>query len=289
MPHQPIASVDPKQPSKTGWQARLGLAFSPDEMGRTRLSERRHQGPLQVQRPFYPETDGTCHLTILHPPGGVVGGDVLDIQVKLHSQTQVLLTTPAAGKFYRSGGLIARQQQTLRVESGASLEWLPQENIVFQGALLDALTRVELSGAAKFIGWEMLCLGRPAAAEDFQQGSCRQVLQVWRDGVPLYLEHGRYQGGSPLLHAPWGLNGRPINATLVCTGHYPGLMDTLRSSLTEVAEEDYFSASQLDQILVCRYLGHSAERAGQLLRQAWALLRPALLGKPACPPRIWNS
>ena len=273
----------------TGWQANLLLRFTRAAGGRTVLSERRHRGPLQVQRPFYPEANGTCHVYILHPPGGVVGGDRLAIEAELAPGAQVLLTTPAAGKFYRSSQATAQQTQILRLAAGATLEWLPQETIIFQGAQVRALTRVELTGDAGFIGWEILCLGRPAAGEAFERGVCRLGFEVWRDGLPLYLEQGRYAGSSELLQAAWGLRGLPVTATLVCVTGITGLVERVRAAAGELVADEWFSASQLDGVLVCRYLGSSGERARRLFSRAWTILRPAVWDRMACPPRIWNT
>ncbi len=281
-PSQPCHS----QATGDGWQARLELGFRPGP-GRTLLAHRRHQGPLQVQRPFYPEADGACHVTVLHPPGGVVGGDGLVLDAELATGSRALLTTPAAGKFYRSAGPTAHQTQTLRVAPGAVLEWLPQETIVYRGARVRSLTRVELAGTAGFLGWEITCLGRPAAGERFTAGVWDQRFELWRDGEPVYLERGLYAGGAPILDAAWGLGGRPVTATLICAGGDADLTPVLREALAPPATGELLSASALDGVLVCRYLGPSAARARAAFLRAWGVLRPALWGKPACPPRIW--
>lgn len=276
------------QSGSSGWQAYLTLQFSHAQR-RTLLSHRQHSGPLQVQRAFYPETDGTCHIYILHPPGGVVSGDRLTLRTTLDYGSQVLLTTPAANKFYRSNGAKAYQQQHLKVAQGAALEWLPQESIFFKGAQVHSSTRVELSGNAGFIGWEILCLGRPAAGESFTRGLCRQDFEVWRNGLPLYLERGLYEGGSELLESAWGLNGRPITASLICVSQQAGLVELIRSNMGKNEVEELVGVSQLDAVLVCRYLGYSAERAKNLFSRIWKVLRPVVFNKPACLPRIWNT
>ena len=274
--------------SATGWHAHLKLGFQ-RQAQRTLLGQCAHRGPLQVQRPFYPEGEDVCHIAILHPPGGVVGGDLLRIDATLDPDAHALLTTPAAGKFYRSAGPFARQLQHLTVAAGATLEWLPQENIVYQGALLHASTRIDLQGNARFLGWEILCLGRPAAGERFEHGECRQDFELWRDGEPLYLEHGRYTGGDPVLAAHWGLQDQPASATLLAAGSPPGLVTGLRAALEPLAGNARVSVSQLDGVLVCRYLGPSTVMARQLLTLAWSLLRPALLDRPPCSSRFWTT
>lgn len=253
-----------------------------------------HQGPLQVQRPLYPEDEAVCHIAILHPPGGVVGGDELRITATLDTDSHALLTTPAAGKFYRSAGPFARQSQCLTVAPGAALEWLPQENIVYAGARLHSQTRIDLQGNARFIGWEILCLGRPAAGERFATGECRQIFELYRAGEPLYLEHGRYTGGDGILDAHWGLQGQPVTATLLCCAPTPPrLVETLRAGwetlTTATSPGEQATATQLDGCLVGRYLGPSTARARQFFTVAWRLLRPVLLDRPACPSRFWTT
>ncbi len=274
-----------------GWQAHLTLGFQRRGQ-RTTLGQYAHQGPLQVQRPFYPEGEAVCHIAILHPPGGVVGGDELRLDARLDSGAHALLTTPAAGKFYRSAGSLARQIQGLTVAPGAVLEWLPQENIVYNSARLQTLTRIDLQGDARLIGWEIFCLGRPAAGEIFTTGECRQTLEVWNDGAPLYLESGRFIGDDPVLDAAWGLQGQPVSATLVCTPVRREWIDAVRAGWNTVSAppgKEIVTVTALDGILICRYLGPSATRAKHFFILAWSLLRPMMLNRPPCPSRFWTT
>jgi urease accessory protein len=279
----------------TGWKAVLDLSFVPDG-ARTALHERTHSGPLRVQRPFYPEPSGVCHVYILHPPGGVVAGDALHITVRAESGAHALLTTPAAGKFYRSPASQLQATQTLQlcVEAGARLEWLPQETIAFRGARAELSTRVALHGDARFIGWEILCFGRPAAHERFDQGVLRPQLELTRDGRPVYIERGLYEAGSPLMDAAWGLAGHCVVGTLVCAA--PEAARQLEHVGASLADDPAagsgkprMAASAWDDCLVVRYLGPSAEEARTRLAAAWAALRPAILGLEAVVPRIWHT
>lgn len=275
-----------RESSDDAWRARLELGFA-TRAGRSLLISRRHHGPLRVQRPFYPEGGEVCHVYVLHPPGGVVGGDELAIEIAIEAGTHAVLTTPAAGKFYRSGGLTAQQTQRLRVASGATLEWLPQEGIVFDGARAEVATQVELAAGARFIGWEIVCLGRPAAAERFRRGALRQRFELWREGLPLYIERARYEDGAAALDAPWGLAGAAVSGTLLCVHDDAALAEQLRAAV--VPDAGLFAATQLDGVLVCRYLGAHVDEARRCFEQAWALLRPAVLQRPACAPRIWAT
>src|SRR5882672_8293826 len=144
-------------PLAQAWKAELRLRFAA-EGGRTVLRERRSEGPLVVQKPLYPEGEAVCHAIVVHPPGGIAGGDELDLQVSAATGSHALLTTPGAGKWYRSAGPLARQ--SLHFDVAGTLEWLPRETIVFDGAHASFECTVELRNDARYIGWEVLCLGR---------------------------------------------------------------------------------------------------------------------------------
>ena len=276
----------PDHDETRGWQARLRLRFGGQD-GRTVVRERAHEGPLQVQRAFYPEGPELCHVYLLHPPGGLVAGDRLDVNIDLDPGAHALVTTPAAGKVYRGDERpAATVRQQLRVGAGASLEWFPQETIVFEGGRVELETRVELAEGAAFLGWELCCLGRPAAGEAFAAGACRQRFELWRAGRPLCLERARLDGGAPALRARWGLGGAPVSATLLATP-VAGPLDAIRALPANAA--DLVSATLLDDVLVCRYLGPSAERARRHFTRVWELIRPALLGRPHHSPRIWST
>jgi urease accessory protein len=272
----------------TGWHARLCLEFAA-RGARTALVRRAHSGPLQVQRTFAPEADGTCHAYVLHPPGGVVGGDALEIDVTVRAGARSLITTPASGKFYRSGGAVATQHIGLRAEAGALLEWLPQDTIVFNGARVESRTRVDLSGDARFIGWDVVCLGRPASGETFTSGRLRQRIELWRDGVPLYLERADYDARAPVMSAAWGMAGQCVTGTLLATGGDAALLDAVRAACAPLSGAGAFAATLLRDNLVCRYLGPHAHEARRCLQRAWEVARPAVMNKPACAPRIWST
>lgn len=268
-----------------GWRARLELGFAP-RAGRTEVVHRRHEGPLRVQRSFHPE-GAPCHSYVLHPPGGVVGGDRLAVDVHVAAGGWALLTSPGATKLYRSPGAESQLVQTLQVADGGVLEWFPQEQIAFSGTRARATTRIALAGAARCIAWELACLGRPAAGERFGSGLYRQGLEVWRDDRPLLLEHGRFGGGGDVLDAPWGLGGWSAFATLVAAGARQAEVDAVREAVAGVPGET--SVTRLEDLLVLRWRGPGTMAAYALRERAWAVLRPALHGREACRPRIWNT
>lgn len=270
------------------WPARLELVF--ERRGtRTALARCAHQGPLRVQRPFYPE-GGPCHVYVLHPPGGVVGGDTLAIEATVHPGAHALLTTPAATKFYRSDGRLAGQQQRLRVSGGAALEWLPQDSIVFNGAIAELGTHIELAHDARFIGWELSTLGRPACGETFDAGRLRQRLELWRGGVPFFIERSQFRGNGRALTAPWGLNGRAAFATMVATPVDTRLLDRARTAVAAHSPSGAIVAFTLKgDVLVGRGIAPGALALQHTFTAVWRAIRKPLLGCEPCEPRIWRT
>lgn len=271
-----------------GWKARLELDFA-ERLGRTVLARRLHDGPLVVQRAFYPEADGSSHVYVLHPPGGVVGGDSLELVVGVAPRARTLLTTPAATKIYRSAANTSELSQRFEVSAQASLEWLPQETIVYGGGRARVVTRVDLAAGAHYVGWDIVCLGRPASSDTFARGRYEQRTELYREGRPIFVDRVVATGEGRERVEPWGYGGRSVYATLVFSESSPSLVAALRAAELAVVEGEAFAVTRLTGVTVCRFLGHSAERAKACLIRAWETARPLLLEKPACRPRIWAT
>jgi urease accessory protein len=270
------------------WRAELELWLERRD-GKTRLVRRRHVGPLMVQRPFHPESDGTCHVYLLHPPGGIAGGDRLEIACHLESGARTVLTTPGATKFYCSAKGASTQRTVIDVGVGAVCEYLPQETIIFDGADAQVETRVALAADATYVGWDFLSLGRPAAGERFANGSVRQRIEVSQDGRPVWFERLSLQGASALGSASFAFGNRPIVGTMIYVGPIAeNAAERVRDSLGEDAR-GILSVSQRDQGVICRYLGEMMSEGKSIFARAWDVLRDAGQGKRAAAPRIWAT
>lgn len=277
-------------PAHTGWEAELRLGYQRRGEA-TVLTERAHRGPLRVQKALYPEGEAVCQTLVLHPPSGIAGGDHLHIVAQLSEGTHAQLTTPGAGKWYRSGGPEAWQRLEFSLADHATLEWLPQETIVFDGAKAHMQTRVALTGNARFIGWEVLCLGRTASGERFDAGHISLDTRIERDGKPLWVERGLLHGDDPLLASPAGFADATVSATLVATLAADVQAAPLLAACREITPNDNarHGLTALPGLLIARYLGQHSEAARHWLTQLWTLLRPALLHREAVTPRIWNT
>ena len=270
-----------------GWPARLELRFA-REPARTVLAARRHLGPLRVQKVLYPEGHDVCQTIIVHPPGGIVGGDSLAIDIEAGSGAHVQVTTPGAAKWYRSSGAIARSNTTLRVDAGAFVEWLPQDNLLFDGARAAIRLRVDLAGDARFIGWDVTTLGRTESGEGFSSGYLRQISELYRDDALLWCERTVLDGGSRALQSVAILNGVPVFGTFVAAGVVVH-DDMLAACRTVTCVSGDGAATCLPEVFVARYRGDSAHAARAYFATLWSLLRPVFAGRKAVPPRIWNT
>jgi urease accessory protein len=254
------------EPVAASWKAALSLGFQKRDQ-RTVLVERRSEGPLVVQKPLYPDGPERCHTILVHPPGGIAGGDELALDVSVGSEANALLTTPGAAKWYRSAGAWAKQ--TLRFEAEGSLEWLPRETIVFDGALADLQCHVALKEGARYVGWEVACLGR------FKRGRVRIETRITQGSRVLFIEKGEIEGGGRLMRSPAGLGGRSVCGTFIATSDATA---AARDAVPELA------ITQLPPLLVARYLGDSSEEALHAFTRLWQLVRPG-----AVKPRIWST
>jgi len=285
----PTSSATTDWPSS--WSAELEVEILNTPFG-TRLGQRRHHGPLRIQRPFFPEGPEVLHLYLLHPPGGVVGGDHLNTRIDTRFDAHALLTTPAAQKIYRSLGSTSLVQTELHAEAGAKLEWLPSETIVYDGAVAQSDLRVFLDPAASFIGWEVICLGRPASNSPFATGKVTFSTEVTIGNRLELSERFEIDGSSDVLNASWGLAGNVCMGTLICTSKCTDALEQLGVSIRDSLESSYptcASVTHLGPLSVLRVQGASAQSVNRVLAQAWRIARPLLLGQNAHAPRIWST
>ncbi len=273
----------------TGWHGSLDLVYVHDN-GTTKLIHNQVRSPLKVQRPFYPEGEAVCHSVVLHTAGGMVGGDRLSQTIHLKPNAQALITTAAASKVYRSNGQDARQTIELQIEAGAYLEWLPQETIVFNGAIYQQDLRVELAPQASWLGWEITRFGRSARGETFLQGEWRSHTEVWQQGHPLWIDRQWLPAGEDMINSPHGLAGQPIVATLSWIGQPVSreILDTARILWNSKERQGEAGVTQLISGLVCRYRGASTLEVRNWFTDIWQLLRLSSVGRSVTKPRVWQ-
>jgi len=275
-----------------GWKGQLALSYRVD--GAKTVVHDRHSGPLRVLQSLYPEDPRVCHNVLVHPPGGIVGGDTLELDITLAPQAHALLTTPGATRFYRSAGELALQSTTARVDEGARLEWLPLETICHRDAQGENRMRFELAAGAQMIGWDLLALGLPASGEAFDSGCFTQRIEL--PGV--WLERGVIDGSDTrLLDSPLGWAGHRVMATLwlaagsaLAAACRDGLLDAARECCAAHPLRATAGATSLHaELVLLRVLAPRVEPAMQLLVAVWQRWRELAWGLAPCAPRVWRT
>jgi len=280
----------------SAWHASLRLRFAV-RAGRTAMVERRHEGPLRVQKPLYPEGD-ICHGVVLHPPAGVAGGDRLDIDIGVASGAHAVLATPGATKWYKSLGRDATQHVRIDVADGAKLDWLPQENIVFDDARARIATEVVVAPGGSAIGWDAVVLGRQASGEHWASGALWLDTRVGGPERALWIEQSHFDAASPLRGAVAGMDGLHILGTLWAVGQ--GATQELAEALAErlpyradlragVTRLVGSGPSAGQPMLLLRLLGRDMEVVRHLMIDGWSTLRMPINGVPARPLRLWST
>ena len=276
------------------WHARLRLDYTRDSADLRRTVARyRHEGPLRILQSLYPEGGGVCHNVLVHPPGGLVGGDVLEITVNVGPGAHGLVTTPGAARFYRSQGEVARQDTTIALAEDARLEWLPLETLCYDACEAENRLRFELAPGAGLIGWDVSAFGLPHAGLPFLRGRLRQHIEM--PGV--WLERGTIAADDTLLlDGPLGLAGHRCMASIfLASGTALGrvererALDAARAVIEAHGLRDTAGATSPDgRLVVVRALAPVVEPAMDLLRAVRAAWRTECWGLAPTVPRIWS-
>ena len=273
------------------WHASLQLDYTLE--GTRTVARHAHNGPLRILQSLYPEGDAVCHNVLVHPPGGLVGGDTLDISATVGPGAHGLVTTPGATRFYRSTGERALQRTHLTLAEGARLEWLPLEALCYNACNAENHLTLNLAPGAECMGWDVTALGLPHAGQPFETG--RFVQHIEAPGR--WLERGVIDAADHrLLESPLGLAGHRCMASLFFVVGTPlerARRDTALDAARAVMDAHALKASAgatspNGQVLVVRALAPQVEPAMQLLRQVRAAWRAALWQLCAEPPRIWS-
>lgn len=295
----------------SSWPAFLSLEFAQRQRG-VRLVHAAHQGPLYVQKAFYPEGEQCAHSYLLHPPGGLVTGDTLSIELVCRKDAHALVTTPGAGRVYkaRDQGGVQTQTVKIHVEENACLEWLPLETILFPNSQARLKTRIDLAEGAHCIAWDITCFGLPANKLGFTGGSVQQHLQIYvnkriRLNERLVIELPQRESGDSevlanselldepdVLNASAGMQSKPVHGLLIAgpfEGDLEQILQTLRELTTANNQQDLVGITLNAGLICVRYLGFCTETARRYFTQAWCVIRPELIQKQAVAPRIWAT
>jgi len=271
-----------------GWKGFLSFSLVPSAE-RTVVKDKRHYGPLVLQRPYYQEINRPSIL-IIHPPGGIAGGDILETSIDVKQNAKGLISTPAATKFYRSNGATASQIQSIQMQGQSELEWLPQETLFFNQSYSKNRIVFNLqSKQNKLIAWDIVGLGRPFSGEFFKQGQLFQSLELYLENELVFVDRLRIDPTTELLKGKAGFNEQTLFATALIYSDDDKAIEQAMSLLQQQEWSISLGVTQLDNLIVLRALDDDLDKIKEALYQAWCLVRPSILGLPVIKPRIWNT
>lgn len=276
------------------WYAQLELGFC-FENSRTIMSHRKHHGPVRVQKMLWPERTGVCHAIIVHPPAGIAGGDHLTFEIATKDQAHAVVTTPGAGKWYKTNGKQAFQHIHLHVKDQSILEWVPQETMLFDGALAHSETHIHLDKAASFIGWDMLVLGRQARAERFVQGSYYNQFKLWRENKLLVADTLYFEGEDRWLSSCLGMNNQAVMGSFWAAApekyrssfYLEQQLELIRELMMRMQAP--VTLTLLDDVVSARFLGNDVRHCHDAFAAIRAKLRRYWFDLEEEFPRIWKT
>ncbi len=256
----------------------------------TRIADLHQKDPLRVMFP-HPARGDSLTAVLVTTSGGLVAGDVLDIDIRVDESASGLVMPQAAEKIYRSTGTDCRIDVRLAAAADSWLEWLPQETILFQGARLRRRVSVDLQPRARVLAGEITVFGRRAMGESFSRGLLAEDWALRSNGRLLWADAFRLDGPvREVIDHPAGLGGAEAMATAVYAG--PDAKRWL-TSVRDILEEQLVGglrcgATLVGGVILVRWLGDAWP-----LRRAfggfWAAFRHRAAGKPAALPRLWHA
>lgn len=244
--------------------------------GATRLERLRQSGSAKA---FLPSAHGAApEVVFLNTAGGLTGGDRLTYRLDLADGGATVATTQTAERIYRAGGSTASVAVEIGVGSGAQLDWLPQETILFEGAALERRTRIAMAGAGRVLIAEMLVFGRLAMGETLSRLSLTDRRGIWRGGCPVWIDaFGLCDAG--LAPRPALLAGARAVATLaLVTDGAEDAAGPLRSAVGAEGE-----VSGWDGRCIARISAAGALEMKRAVARGLAVLR-----RGAALPRVWQ-
>ena len=319
MPPRPDSTTLPasaaSSPVAAGWAANLCLRFAADDRG-TRLVHNRHGGPLRLLKALSSGDGRRLEAVIVHPPGGLVGGDTLAIELELGADSRVLATTPGQQKWYRSE-TVATARTRIALQANACLEWLPQPAILFDGARAQQALAITVDPTATCVGWEVLVRGRAAMGERLVTGHVDQTLSISAGRRLLWQERLHAGAADRLFDSPLGWGGSRIAASVWCCApalsadrlrdlrdswrsllslrnphEQPGDADAAVRSCATVGDGIVINGGATiaaEGLLLAKLLADDSEQMMSTCQRLWRAARVALEGDEGTAPRIWRT
>ena len=266
------------------------IAVSADQ-GRTRLRDLYQSDPCRVLFPR-PAAGAPFEGIVVTTSGGIVGGDRIAIRVEAGDSSVATITTQAAEKIYRSAGPDSCLAIELTIGSDGLLEWMPQETILFDGALLRRTTTIDAAPGSRLLCGEIIVFGRRARGEKFTHGFLHDSWRVTEGGRLIWADALHLADDiDAIMNRASSFDGAAALGTLVYRADDAGRhLDDVRAILQDSRDDRCIAAATcLDSLLIMRFLGTDAAATRGAVADFWSGFRSTVLNLPANLPTVWKT
>ena len=182
--------------------------------GRTRIAALYQEGCAKIRLPD--RDDGELEAVMINTSGGLTGGDEMRWQFDVAEDCRAQVSTQACERIYRASAGIADVAMRLTAGNRASLAWLPQETILFEGSALHRTLDIDLAPDSRALIVEPVVFGRKAMGEDVLTCSFHDRWRIRRGGVLIHAEDFRLgPAAAAMLARPALLGGMRAMATVL--------------------------------------------------------------------------
>jgi len=256
--------------------------------GRTVRGRIEEAGFARMRFPLSGRRGAALEAVMINTGGGLAGGDRSQTVLHALEAAQFVVTTQAAEKVYRSDGAVSRIDVDLSVAAGASLDWMPQATIVFDGARIERSISAEVAPQGRLLLVEPVILGRTARGERFSHGLLFDRWRIRRGGRLVYADGLQLDGDiAAVLDRRATLGGWAAFATILLVApDAESRLEAVRAALglpDELPENLDAGASAWDGMLSIRLLARDGAPLEAVIRRVVGALGIAEI------PRIWHS
>lgn len=238
-------------------------------MGKTGPQIIREAGASKIRLPR-----GSTQAIVINTGGGLAGGDIFEHNFVCAPEASLTLTSQAAERVYQTLGPPAKITTRMQLDNDATLFWLPQETILYEGASLTRRYDVKVKGAARFLSVEPIVFGRTESGEKLLSVHVKDCWRIWREGHLIHAEDSAIGPDLPASKATLG--GAAAMATVIYVNN--------DAEAKLEAMQKICAASAWNGKLIARFVSQD----GYALRKALIPAITVLAGAQALP-KIWTA
>ena len=292
--HTQPAQMRAAAPGKVG-ELRLGFSL---RAGRSVLHDLYRVAPLLVQQALYwdeamPELP-IC--SIVSVGGGLLQGDRYKIDISVGAGSSAHVTSQSANRIHQMDANYASQYQTVTLEPGSYLEYLPDFTIPYRGSRFVGQTDIIIAEDATLLFGEMIMAGRKHyhTGERFAFDLLSMSVVVRRpEGRKLFTEKVLIGKDGPSADVPAVMRGFHAFANVVCLTPLE-VADRVKERFgTHFPDEEPRALSGVSRLpngagLMLRAVGVESYDVRKEVRRFWRIVREEARGRTLPEEFLWR-